>query len=387
MFCSDSSRFSFILVLKIVILKGMKILICTGIYPPDIGGPATYSKLLFDELPKRGIEVDILSFGEVRHLPKILRHFAYFVWVIKKGWGADLIYAQDPVSVGFPSIIASKILGKKFVLKMVGDYAWEQQQQRSDTQFIAPEDFQNKKFDFVTEIRKKIERFVGKKANKLIVPSNYLKKIVVMWGVEEENIKVVHNAFASKEVIEAKNELRKEFNFEGNIIFSVGRLVPWKGFYLLIEIIKDLTGVKLIIAGDGPDKEKLEKKIKDLDLGDKVKLVGRLEQSELLKQIKASDLFVLNTGYEGLSHQLLEVMAVGTPIITTSVGGNPETIENNKEGILVSYNNKEELKRAVTKLLDNNQMKENFIRNAQQKAKKFSIQNTLDELEKLLIKI
>jgi len=74
----------------------MKILIATGIYPPDIGGPATYSKLLKDELPDRGIDVKVLSFGEVRHLPKIIRHFSYFLKVLKLGKGANVIYAQDP---------------------------------------------------------------------------------------------------------------------------------------------------------------------------------------------------------------------------------------------------------------------------------------------------
>ena len=111
----------------------LKILICTGIYPPDIGGPATYSKLLFEELPKMGIETRVLSFGEVRHLPKILRHFVYFIKVLKMGRRADIIYAQDPVSVGLPAMLAAKILRKKFILKVVGDYAWEQFQNKNQT--------------------------------------------------------------------------------------------------------------------------------------------------------------------------------------------------------------------------------------------------------------
>ena len=164
----------------------MRILICTGIYPPDIGGPATYSKLLFDELPKRGIEVKVLSFGEVRHLPKIIRHFAYFLKALKLGRKADVIFAQDPVSVGLPAMLASKILRKKFMLKIVGDYAWEQYSARGGSasggqnkNFITPENFQDKKFDFKTEIRRKIQRYVAKNAKRIIVPSNYLKNIVL----------------------------------------------------------------------------------------------------------------------------------------------------------------------------------------------------------------
>ncbi|MBU1557590.1 glycosyltransferase family 4 protein [Patescibacteria group bacterium] len=366
----------------------MKILICTGIYPPDFGGPATYSKLLFDELPKKGIDVDVLSFGEVRHLPKIIRHFTYFIKTLKRGKGVDLIYAQDPVSVGFPACLASRILGKKFILKVVGDYAWEQQQQRAGVKFVTPEDFQNKKFDFVTEIRRKIERHVAKRASKIIVPSNYLKKIVMMWSsahgneIPSEKVQVIFNAFAPKEVLETKEELRKRFGFEGKIIFSVGRLVPWKGFEMLIQIMKDLPEIKLFIAGDGPDRERLEKKIKDLNLTDRVKMLGKLEQDILLKQIKASDIFVLNTGYEGLSHQLLEVMSLDVPIVTTNIGGNPELIEDNKQGLLVEYNNEDQLKNIILSILRGYINIENITENAKEKLKSFSREKMLEEITK-----
>ena len=64
--------------------KHRKILIATGIFPPDIGGPATYSKLLLDELSNRGLAVKVVSFGAVRHLPKIIRHFVYFFKILRK---------------------------------------------------------------------------------------------------------------------------------------------------------------------------------------------------------------------------------------------------------------------------------------------------------------
>jgi glycosyltransferase involved in cell wall biosynthesis len=108
----------------------MRILVATGIYPPQIGGPATYSKLLYDELPKRGFQVDIVNFGDFISKPKIIRHILFFIELLKKGQGVDVVYAQDPVSVGLPALIASQILQKKFVLKIVGDYAWEQGVQR-----------------------------------------------------------------------------------------------------------------------------------------------------------------------------------------------------------------------------------------------------------------
>src|SRR3989344_45899 len=107
-----------------------KILIATGIYPPDIGGPATYSKLLMDELPKRGFKVSVLSFGSVRHLPKLIRHLVYAWRLALMAIKYDVILAQDTVSVGLPAMIVSKIFRKKFLIRVPGDYAWEQAVQR-----------------------------------------------------------------------------------------------------------------------------------------------------------------------------------------------------------------------------------------------------------------
>src|SRR3989344_9417544 len=165
------------------------ILICAGIYPPDGGGPATYSKLLFDELPKRGAGADVLNFGKVRHLPKIIRHIAYLFKALKMGKRADVIYAQDPVSVGLPAMLAAQLLRKKFILKIVGDYAWEQGVQRFEVKEIL-DDFLNKKYGINVEVLRKIEKFVANHTEKIIVPSEYLKKVVSAWGVNPNKIKV-----------------------------------------------------------------------------------------------------------------------------------------------------------------------------------------------------
>jgi glycosyltransferase involved in cell wall biosynthesis len=201
--------------------EGKKILIATGLYPPDIGGPATYSKILKDELPKRGFCVEVLSFGGVRHLPKIIRHFIYFLKVLIKGRGADVIFAQDPVSVGFPAVLAAKILRKKFILKIVGDYAWEQNQIKKEKlrknkseKFKTLEEFQKEKFDIITEFRRWTQKFVARKADKIITPSKYLKRIVADgWGVPAERIEVVYNCMsgAEKADLSLDNQEKKIF--------------------------------------------------------------------------------------------------------------------------------------------------------------------------------
>ena len=379
----------------------INILICTGIYPPDGGGPATYSKLLFDELPKRGVGVKVLSFGAVRHLPKVVRHFVYFFKALKMGKKADIIYAQDPVSVGLPAMLAAKVLRKKFALKVVGDYAWEQFQQKNqkskikNQKFITLEDFQDKKFDFKTELRRKIQRHVAKNAEKIVVPSNYLKNIVLKWGIDEDKIKVIYNAFDAPVLKETKEELRKKLDLSGTILISAGRLVPWKGFDKLIEIMpeisKEIPDAKLYIIGSGPEEKNLKSQISNLSAGEaglKIKenvfLIGQVSHDKALEFLKAGDIFVLNTGYEGFSHFLLEAMAMEIPIITTKVGGNVELIDDGKNGFLVEYNNKEELKKTIIELAKNKALGYELTKMAKIKVAEFGKERMLEETIKIL---
>lgn len=368
----------------------MKILIATGIYPPEIGGPATYSKLLFDKLPIQGITVDILPFRDVRGLPKIIRHIAYFVKVLSRGKTADIIFAQDPVSVGFPTMLAAKILRKRFFLKVVGDYAWEQGVQRFGVNDLLDEfSKRHRGYSFLVRVLKRIERNVAEHAEKIIVPSRYLKQIVINWGIDEQKIYVIYNAFSVTQTTERKEELRRILKLNGKIMVSVGRLVPWKGFGLLVELMPELIKknpeLKLYIIGEGPEFYDLRGLIDTQNLNDRVFLLGKLPHDIVLKYLRAADIFVLNTGYEGFSHQLLEVMAAGTPLVTTTVGGNTELIDANETGVLVGYNDKVGIKEGVEKILSDKIFSNKISVNAQKKVQEFTEARTVQETVKQLI--
>src|SRR3989338_9246738 len=115
----------------------MRILIATGIFPPDIGGPATYSALLARELPKRNIGVSVVTYGSFfakaskdkpvaisRRIPKGLRHLLYFFVCFVKACRADIVFAQDPVSAGFPAWCAARLARRRFAIRVAGGYAW-----------------------------------------------------------------------------------------------------------------------------------------------------------------------------------------------------------------------------------------------------------------------
>jgi glycosyltransferase involved in cell wall biosynthesis len=371
-----------------------KLLIATGIFPPDIGGPATYVSTLLKELPERGFDIKVITYADdaglegqkskvksqndnsklkieekIKRISRkhnvLFRYFKYFLAIFKSLDWADIVYVQGPVSEGIPTWLACKLRGKKYILKVVGDYAWESYQNRFKIydlrfkikKFISPEEFQNTKLDLKTELLRWLERKVAKNAAKIITPSEYLKKIVLKWGVSDGKIRVIYNSSPRIEKIISKQEARSDLKLDGKIILSVGRMVPWKGFDALVEIMSELLkidpGLKLIIIGDGPEYNNLRFKIEDLRLKDKIILTGSIPKDQVMKYMAAADMFVLNTGYEGLSHVIIEAMQLGLPVITTLVGGNPELIINGGNGILIPYGDNQDLLKAIITLMTN----------------------------------
>ncbi|MCR4322507.1 MAG: glycosyltransferase family 4 protein [Candidatus Azambacteria bacterium] len=362
-----------------------RILIATGVFAPDIGGPATYSKLLADELPRHGIDVSVLSFRSVRHLPKAIRHIAYCVKAVRASVRAGIVFAQDPVSVGLPALCAAKIMRKRFVLKVVGDYAWEQycQQDSGKKKFLTMEEFQHTRCDRVTEVRRKIQRFVAQHADIIIVPSYYLKTIIMQWGVLHGKIHVIYNACEASHVVESKEEARKMLGVSGTVMVSIGRLVPWKGFSGLIDsiptILAETPDLVLVIVGDGPQKSELEKHAQELEVDDHVIFTGRAKKEDVWKYLRAANVFALNTAYEGFSHQILEAMDIGVPIVTTAVGGNGEVIKNGEDGVLVAYNDIEAFTRALQRIFQDPVFANTLAQNAKEKAEMFSIERMIQE--------
>lgn len=103
----------------------MRILIATGIYPPDIGGPAEYARGVEKAWQKAGHEVKVLAFRFERRLPGGLRHLYYFLRVFFSLRGVDLVFSPDTFSAALPALLASKLSGKKCIIRTGGDFLWE----------------------------------------------------------------------------------------------------------------------------------------------------------------------------------------------------------------------------------------------------------------------
>ncbi len=340
----------------------MRIVIATPLYPPEIGGPATYVKILEMGLPARGmdstgspqVEVAVVKFSDVRHLPKIIRHIAYF-WRVRRALRtADLVLALDPVSVGLPACIAAWLAKKPFVVKIVGDYAWEQGQQRFGITATLDEFVKEKNVPFSVHILRWIQTRVAAAATRVIVPSEYLKGIVTQWGlpsgqagIPEEKIFVIYNGIELPAHIPTYQKNDGKF-----LIVSAGRRVPWKGFEAIERVARGHPNWRVFIASGLP-------------------------RIEALGWIQAADVFVLNSRYEGLSHTLIEALALGAPIIATAVGGNAEVIIDGENGLLVPAGDTPALTAALTRVLGDMALRARLSARAKESAKLFSTETML----------
>lgn len=381
-----------------------EILITTGIFPPDIGGPATYAETLAGALSKRDFKIKVITYSSVwahtgdKSYPFKLtrvwknnfwffRHAIYAVKIFWAGRKADVIYSLSTLNGGIPSLVSAKVFKKKFYLKIVGDYAWQVAVEKKKNSLLI-DDFQKSKKKGWVAFLYWLQSFLCRKAEKVIVPSEYLAGIVTGWGIPKEKVKVVYNGVDFHPSELSKEEARRKIGIFGHVIVSVGRLVPWKGFRMLVKIMPSIFEInqafRLVIVGDGPDKAVLLSMIRNLGLEKKVFLVGRKSQSELATYLAAADMFVLDTGYEGFSHQILEAMVAGVPIITTAVGGNKEMIDQGENGFLVRYNDEFNLIEAIRSLWQSPELQKEFIVKGKEVAGKFNADRMLNETVKIL---
>ncbi len=352
----------------------MRLVIATPLYPPEIGGPATYAKALEEGLPECGIEVELVKFRDVRHLPKLLRHLAYYRRVRRAARGADAILALDPVSVGLPARLAARRARKPLIVKIVGDYAWEQGRQRFGITDRLDVFVHRKSVPLAVSLMQKVQTGVARSAQKVIVPSEYLKRIVAAWGIPEEKITVIYNAVP----FEALGTVPETaLRLPGPLVVTVGRLVPWKHVEGVIDAVAAVPAPSLAIVGEGPERAALERRAQER-LPGRHAFLGALAHADALAVIAAADAFVLNSSYEGLSHVLIEALALGAPIIATDAGGNREVVTNNETGLLVPTENQKALEAALARLLGDEAQRARLAARAKASAARFSRDAMLD---------
>src|SRR3990172_1859795 len=271
----------------------MKILVITGIFPPDIGGPASYVPKISEEIVKHGHIVTTITLSDVpsytdnynfdvvriqRKSFKPIRLLKTILAIARYGREADLLFVNG---LALEATIANYFLKKPLVQKVVGDFAWERARNKGWTANNIDE-FQKNKHSLKVEFLKRLRNFWIRKSHLVIVPSYYLKSIVRSWEVEEDKIEVIYNAV--EELSIGKTVDLPEF--KGYTIISMGRLVPWKGFDNLIQVVSEIPYTRLIIIGSGLEEERLKNLAHQLRLNSRVIFTGGVSREEVISYLK-----------------------------------------------------------------------------------------------------
>lgn len=203
---------------------------------------------------------------------------------------------------------------------------------------------------------KRLIQSVFKKADHLMAVCKALKDEMVSLGANENKTSVLRNGvdlslFTPSDEA-TQRQLKKEHLADKKIILSVGWLIERKGHFLVIDAIKNLPDCHLMIAGDGPDKQKLEQQVKQLKLTDRVSFLGALPQAKLSQYYRSADALVLASSREGWANVLLESMASGTPVVAANIWGTPEVVASPEAGILVERDSAS-IEQGIKTLLNN----------------------------------
>jgi glycosyltransferase involved in cell wall biosynthesis len=337
----------------------MRILITSDIFPPDVGGPATYVPRIAAELVRRGHQVTVVTYSLVqsqaadgsypfpvvrvsaapprwRRLPRTLAAVRTY------GRQADVIYANGLVT---ESVLANVALGKPILAKVVGDLAWERSRDKgwiSDD--IDP--FQIKRYPWKVELMRWRRNWSYRRMDAIVVPSAYLKQMLVQqWRLAADRVHLVYNSFeaAGQDVPPARIDLPVKYK-----LITVCRLTGWKGVDGLIRALPALgPDVGLVIVGDGPLYADLVALAQEQGVRGRVHFAGMVPKEAVPAYLRACDLFVLNSTYEGLPHVVLEAVAAGLPVIATDVGGTREVLKDIVNGQLVPAGDAQALQEAI----------------------------------------
>ncbi|WP_424355699.1 glycosyltransferase family 4 protein [Methanobacterium sp. MBAC-LM] len=231
------------------------------------------------------------------------------------------------------------------------------------------------------------------KAEKILVKAilNNADSVIAL----TEHMKKEIQKISDKEVLVVPNGIdMNRFNdssltytelLKGKTIIFIGNLRPEKGLSYLIEAMMYVTkkdmNTQLLIVGEGPQRENLEKLVNKLNINNRVTFSGKVTTDKVPVYLKNSDIFVLPSLQEGFPNVLLEAMASGLPVVATEVCGINEIIEDGKNGFLVKPQNSKEIAEKILLLLNNHNLRKWISKQNIKKASKYSWQRTVKMLE------
>jgi glycosyltransferase involved in cell wall biosynthesis len=380
----------------------MRVLITSPVFPPDLGGPATYVPSLGRFLANRDHDVRVVAFcsdpapaGYPFSVQAIsrgslpVRYLKAFWAVFKEAKGCDVVYVNEHLAL--LHVLAAKLRGVPVVIRIMVDGSWEIAHRKGWCDGDDIVTYQSKPYGWRVRLTRALQRTWWGWCRRIICCSEFLRQILIQsHGVAPDKAQRIFNAYHGPAVEEVKmspDQARDQLGLDRGrrYVLTICRLMGWKRVDGIIEALQGLPeDVDLLVAGDGDMEEPWRKLAADLGLAERVKFLGNVPHEQIPLYIRSAHVFVLNSEYEGLSHTLLEVLYLGTPIIASGVCGNPEVVEDGVNGLLVDPRDSSTLRDALVQLLADPGLGEKLAAAGLQRRGAFDRESTFTQVEAVL---
>ncbi|RJQ14848.1 glycosyltransferase [Candidatus Parcubacteria bacterium] len=362
----------------------MKIVLATGVFYPDVGGPAIHCRKIAEMLTERGFKVVVVTYGEnpegdnfkfsvkriSRKIFKPLRWFIYSVKVFFSSFDASVIYAFDVTAAGMPAFLTAKLFGKRFIVRIGGDPIWERVVEKGK-RFVSITKYYKDKFYLVDKpYLFRAIRFMLGRTDKIVTYCFLLRDLYVnYYEISKDKIELIFNPFLKKESLSASLKRQPK------VLFA-GRFVSYKNLYLVIGVFerirKSLGKGELVLIGDGPDEEILKGMIKKSKFSQAMRILPKMPQEKLFEHIQSSLVCVGPALTEFNPNFILESLSLGKPVLLSKENGLTVKLP---EEFLFDPNNEDEFKMKLERFFD-----DNFYKEAVGKVKSLSMDQTWEEV-------
>jgi glycosyltransferase involved in cell wall biosynthesis len=374
----------------------VRVLVVSGIWPPDVGGPASHAPDVAAFLRQRGHQVEVVVTAGAapapedypvrwisRALPKGAIHARTAVEIARRAVRADVVYTTGMFG---RSSLGSALARRPYVVKLTADPAFERARRRGIVGGNVDE-FQGGPGGVAVRALRIARDAELKHAAHVFTPSSYLRELALSWGVAAARVSVLPNPAPPLPPLAPRDELRRSFGLTGPTLAFAGRLTAQKSLRVALEAVASVDGIALLIAGEGDERGRLERDVAELGLSARVHFLGALPRARVVELFAAADASILSSMWENFPHTVVEALAVGTPVLATATGGVSEVVHDGENGLLVPLGDSAALGAAVRRYFSEDALRERLRDAAASSVAAYAPERIFSQLEETLLRV